>query len=127
MHELVIAQDIVGAVLAEARRRKATAVRTIDLEIGELEGLREHDLRRAFEIEAAGTLVHGARLRITVIPATATCRACGTSTKVEPPSGRIHRPAALTCKACGSELAIENGRGFVVRSAKLILEETKAA
>ena len=127
MHELVIAQDIVGAVLAEARRRKATAVRTIDLEIGELEGLREHDLRRAFEIEAAGTLVHGARLRITVIPATATCRQCGTSAKVQPPSGRIHRPPVLTCQACGSDLAIENGRGFVLRSAKLVLEDAKAA
>lgn len=123
MHELAIAQEIVRAVLAEAARRKARGVRSVDLEIGALEGLREIDLRRAFEIEAAGTLAHGADLRVRVIPAEAVCAPCGRTAKVELPSNRSHRFLPPICAACGGMVSIENGRGFVVRSAILRLEE----
>ena len=123
MHELMIAQDIVRAVLAEAKRQNAVGVRSIDLEVGEVEGLREIDLRRAFEIEAAGTVIHGARLQITVAPANAVCGACGHVAKVQPPSGRSHLMTPLACDACGSGVTIEDGRGFVIRSAVMRLEE----
>ena len=123
MHELVIAQDVVRAVLNEVKRQSAVGVRSIDLEVGELEGLREIDLRRAFEVEAAGTILHGARLRIKTVPANAACGACGRVVEVRPPSGRTHFMTPLTCDACGSGVTIEDGRGFVIRSAVMRLEE----
>src|SRR3989304_1813906 len=74
------------------------------------------------EVEAAGTILHGARLRIKTVPANAACGACGRVVEVRPPSGRTHFMTPLTCDACGSGVTIEDGRGFVIRSAVMRLE-----
>lgn len=64
MHESVGAQQIVHTVLAEAGRRRAKAVTSILVEVGELDGLREDALREAFALEAEGTPAEGAVLTV---------------------------------------------------------------
>lgn len=123
MHELAIAQQVVRAVLAEMERRGATAVRSIDLEVGQLEGLRAETLRRAFAVEAEKTALEGAILNVTIAPATASCPTCKTTKPFELPWDPAHGPVRVTCPDCGSELVLTGGRGYVVQRATMILED----
>lgn len=127
MHELVMAQSVLRAVLAEAARKGARRITAIDLDIGVLEGLRRDTLTQAFEVEAAGTIARGARLRITDREAEVSCTSCGRPAKLPPPVGRDHAIPLASCEVCGSDLAIRNGRGFVIRSATLDVIEPERA
>lgn len=123
MHELAIAQQIVRAVLAEMDRRGASAVRSIELEIGQLEGLESEGLRKAFEAEAGGTALEGTILNVSVSPARGYCPACGTPKKFELPAGQHGDVPTIICPDCGADLDLEGGRGYVVKSALMVLED----
>lgn len=123
MHELAIVQQVVRAVLAEMDRRGASAVRSIDLEIGQLEGLGQEGLRKAFEAESAGTALEGTALNVAVVPAKAYCPACGTPKRFALPEGHFTETPTIVCPDCGADLDLEGGRGFVVRSASMVLED----
>ncbi|OGS46162.1 MAG: hypothetical protein A3K66_03810 [Euryarchaeota archaeon RBG_16_67_27] len=123
MHELAIAQQIVRSVRAEMERRGATAVRAIDIDLGLLEGLREADLRAAFDVEAAGTPLEGTALRVTLIPARAFCPKCGVPKPLAMPEESGHGAVSVTCPDCGAEMDLEGGRGFTIRSAAMVLED----
>jgi len=66
VHETVMAEQIVRTVLAEAAQRGATAVRSVDVEVGALEGVPEAGLREAFALAAQGTLLERAELHVAV-------------------------------------------------------------
>ena len=66
MHETVMAEQIVRTVLAEATQRGATAVRSVDVEVGALDAVPESGLREAFAMAAKGTLLERAELRVAV-------------------------------------------------------------
>jgi hydrogenase nickel incorporation protein HypA/HybF len=123
MHETVIAQQVVRAVLAEMEARGASACTTIDVDIGQLEGLQPQDLQAAFDLEAADTPVDGAVLQISVIPATAVCPSCKAAKPFELPTGRGHELPNPVCPDCGSALELRGGRGFVVQRAAMVLED----
>ncbi len=123
MHETVIAQQIVRAVLSEMDRRGASACKSIDLELGQLEGLDSKDLQAAFDLEAAGTPLDGAVLVVTSAPATAVCPSCKAAKPFELPKGHGHEIPRLVCPDCGAPLELRGGRGFVVRRATLVLED----
>ncbi len=123
MHETVIAQQIVRAGLSEIDRRGATACKTIDVELGQLEGLEPKDLQAAFDLEAAGTLLDGAVLAVTVVPATAVCPSCKAAKPFELPRPHTHELPSPVCPDCGAALELRGGRGFVVRRATLVLED----
>ncbi len=123
MHETVMAQQIVRAVLAEMDHRGATACRTIDLELGQLEGLDSKELQAAFDLEASSTLLEGAVLAVTMVPATAVCPSCKAAKPFELPTGHAHEMPRALCPDCGAPLELRGGRGFVVRRATLVLED----
>jgi len=123
MHELAIAQQVIRAVLAEMDRRGAAAVRSIDLEIGQLEGLRAETLKRAFQLEAEGTPLVGAVLNVAIAPATAFCPSCRAGKSFELPWDPAHGPVRLRCPDCKGELTLEGGRGWTVRRATMVLED----
>ena len=124
MHELAVAQQLVRAVLATAEERGAFAVRTIDVEIGELEGLRIESLEGAFALEAEGTPAEGATLHVTLVPAKIFCPSCREPRPVGHASSPDHRATPAQCRECGSELAVEGGRGLVIRRAAMVLEDS---
>ena len=64
MHASLMAKQIVAAVLEEASRRQARRVKSVDVEIGALDGVRAEELAEAFAIEAAGTALDGATLNV---------------------------------------------------------------
>ena len=123
MHETVIAQQIVRAVRSEMDARGASACRSIDVELGQLEGLDAEDLQAAFDLEATGTPLDGARLVVTTAPATAVCPSCKAAKPFELPHGHAHELPAALCPDCGAALELRGGRGFVVRRAALVVED----
>ncbi len=123
MHETVIAQQIVQAVLDEMDRRGASACRTIDIEMGQLEGLSAEDLQAAFDLEAADTILEGAVLQVTTISATAVCPSCKAAKPFELPHSHDHALPEAVCPDCGASLELRGGRGFVVQRATLVLED----
>lgn len=123
MHELAIAQQIVRTVLAEMERRGATAVRSVDIEIGELDGLRRETLRSAFLSEAEGTPLEGATLHVTVLPAKAICPACQGPKDVDLPWDPAHGSVRISCPDCGADLEIVGVRGVQILRATMVLED----
>ena len=123
MHETVIAQQIARAVLAEMDRRGASACKSIDIDLGQLEGLDAKDLQAAFDLEAAGTLLDGAILVVSTAPATAVCPSCKAAKPFELPKPHTHEIPNALCPDCGAALELRGGRGFVVRRATLVLED----
>ena len=90
MHESAIAQAVVRTVVGEAKKRRARRVTAVELEVGALEGLGGRELRFAFELEAAGTPLEGAKLRVTKSAPSASCPACGKPRNAPLPRGHFH-------------------------------------
>jgi len=112
MHELSIAEAVVGIASRHAAGRKVTRV---ELKVGHLRQVVPGALRFAFELVAEGTEVAGAALAIDEVPPGGICRACGTDGDL---------PAfPLRCGVCGS-LDVELRRGEELLVDELELEET---
>lgn len=118
-----MAERIVQAVLREMESRSADRVRAIDLEVGELEGLRRSSIVEAFRVAAAGTVLEDADLRITFSRTQARCPRCDAEKRVDLPATPDHGIPPLMCPDCGTPLDFRGGRGFVVRRATMVLED----
>ena len=123
MHETVMAQQIVSAVLAEVDRRAASGVRSIEVEVGELEALLEETLRHAFRVVAAGTVLEETDLHVRIVPAVAHCLACDSPKPFRVAPSNDHRLPKASCPDCGADLEFRGGRGLVVRRATMVLED----
>jgi hydrogenase nickel incorporation protein HypA/HybF len=112
MHELSIAEAIVGVAKRHAAGRPVYAV---DVRVGHFRQVVPGALEFAFELTAKGTCVDGAELRIQQVPAAGRCRVCGAESVLE--------GFPLTCVACGGlDVEVTAGEELLVDS--LELEET---
>jgi len=76
MHELSIAMQIIETVEENALSRKATVIREVELEIGELSGVEFDALNFAFEHAPANPLFKNAVFKIIPIKPLAQCLDC---------------------------------------------------
>jgi hydrogenase nickel incorporation protein HypA/HybF len=115
LHELAIAESIVGISARHADGRQVTKVY---LKVGHLRQVVPSALAFSFELVAQGTPVEGAELEVQQIPAAGLCRDCGEETRLE--------SFPLQCRACGGfDLEILQGEELFVES--LEMEETPAS
>jgi len=77
MHELSITQNLLDIALEQARQHGATRVSRIRVVAGAMHNLVEDSMCFCFEILSKGTMAEGAALAVDIVPATASCRACG--------------------------------------------------
>ncbi len=111
MHELSIAQSLIGLVEREAEKEGFTRVLEIRLRMGEYAGIIPDCLREFFPLAAAGTKAEGAALEIETLPARFRCP-CGYE-------GGVERRAAC-CPVCGSTaIRMVSGREFFVEDLKV--------
>jgi hydrogenase nickel incorporation protein HypA/HybF len=109
MHELSIA-DAVRAI-AE-RHAGGRRVEKVELRIGHLRQVVPASLEFAWELVTQGTTLDGAELAIEYVPATASCRSCGTGTVLQAFPAR--------CRACGSlDVDLEGGDELLVDALEL--------
>ncbi|MBE0537602.1 MAG: hydrogenase maturation nickel metallochaperone HypA [Phycisphaerae bacterium] len=108
MHEAMIAQSILEAIIQEAAERGLRPLRA-RISCGELNPINDEAVNFAFEIAARGTACEGMRLEVRHVPLRATCESCGHTFEFD-----IYSPA---CPGCG-------GADFKMNpDAPLLLEE----
>jgi len=109
MHELSVAQGILGVIEAERRKRRFDRVVGVHLRVGALSCIDPEALGFAFEAAAEGTCADGAELRTETEERVLTCRACGERVAADHPT-----PA---CPACGSaDLSLAGGMDMEIVS-----------
>ncbi|MGH3087175.1 MAG: hydrogenase maturation nickel metallochaperone HypA [Rubrobacteraceae bacterium] len=109
MHELAIAESIVGISGRQANGRRVTKVH---VRIGHLRQVVPSALSFSFELVAEGTPVEGAELDLEEIPATGRCRGCEAESRLE--------SFPLLCRTCGgSDLELLAGEELMVEYLEL--------
>jgi hydrogenase nickel incorporation protein HypA/HybF len=76
MHEMSIAQGLLDIVKEEMEKHRATVLRSVRLNIGQLSAIVPESLSFCFEVMTTGTELEGARLEMEIIPLRGVCRAC---------------------------------------------------
>ena len=77
MHEFGLCEGVLDAVRARARGREVTAIR---VRFGVRHAVNAESLSFAFGTVAAGTEAADAAVELVTVPASLTCRGCGSST-----------------------------------------------
>lgn len=113
MHELSIAMSIIDLAIKEAEKSKATRVKEIELEIGEMAGVNREALEFSLHIAMQHTLLEDAHVNIVEIESLAVCRDC--RTRFSPIS--MYDP----CPQCDSH-GVEFLRGRELRLKSLLVE-----
>jgi hydrogenase nickel incorporation protein HypA/HybF len=109
MHELSIAEAIVGVAERHAAGRRVYAV---DVVTGHLRQVVPAALEFAFELVARGTTLEGAELRIKEVPAAGRCRRCGAEAVLD--------GFPLACARCGGvDVEVTGGEELLVDSLEL--------
>jgi len=108
MHEASVAQAVLGAILAEAKKQKARP-KAAAISCGALNTINDDALLFAFEALAKGTACEGLKLNIEHKPIEGKCRICSQVFEFD-----IARPVCSKCDGDDFEL---------LPDAPLILEE----
>lgn len=102
MHEMSIAQGILGIVNKTAEREKAKKVSAIGLLIGDMAGVEVESLNFCFGALVMGTIAEGAELQIKRVPLMGRCQNCGAEEHIEHYN--------FICSQCGGTLIAFSGR-----------------
>jgi hydrogenase nickel incorporation protein HypA/HybF len=104
MHELAIADAIVGIVSRHADGRRVAAV---EVQVGHLRQVVPDALAFAFGLVAEGTCAEDAELRLEEVAAAVHCRACAAETE--------QTGWPMSCAACGSfDVQVIRGQELLV-------------
>ena len=95
MHELGIAEGILGSAVTAARDAEAVRINTVTVTIGELTEVMEDALQFAWDAICPGTLAEGATLEVHMTRARSRCAECGSEFE----HGRYD---GSKCPSCGS-------------------------
>jgi hydrogenase nickel incorporation protein HypA/HybF len=109
MHELAIADSVVGIACRQADGRRVTKVH---VKVGHLRQVVPSALSFSFGLVAEGTPVEGAELELEEIPAVGVCRGCAVESRLD--------SFPLRCEACESlDLEILRGEELLVEYLEL--------
>lgn len=108
MHEMSIAESVLGIVEESARREGLGRVSEVRLEIGRLAAVETESLRFCFGAVVRGSIADGAVLEIEEMPGTAWCFGCSVTV---PLASR-----GDSCPRCGGgPLQVNGGTGMRVK------------
>jgi hydrogenase nickel incorporation protein HypA/HybF len=99
MHEFSIAMSVVDIASEYAEKEKATVVREIEIEVGELSGVVLEALEFALESAVKGSILEHARIVTTTIPGKARCMEC----HHEYPTSDFFKRCPV-CKSCAPDI-----------------------
>lgn len=101
MHEMALAESILGIIEDEARKRDFKQVTRVRLEVGALAGVELAALRFSFDAVIQESIAAGALLEIIELPGTGWCMVCAKTV----PIGALFDP----CPECGGYPVHANG------------------
>ena len=102
LHELSIAEGILGIVKDYAEQNNASKVASVGLLIGEMAGVEIDSLEFCWKSLIRGTLADGAELVIERVPLVGTCDSCGRERHIEHYN--------FICPDCGGTMIVKSGR-----------------
>lgn len=105
MHELAIAESIIGILKEQTKGR----VNSVKLRIGEMAGVVPSALEFSFQIASKGTMAEGAALYIEHVPITAKCDDCSKVFQI--------KGYCFECASCGG------GNFKLTAGRELLIEE----
>lgn len=108
MHELGLTESILKAVVGEAERARATAVRSLHLVLSSASHIDPETVRQHFALVSRGTPAEGAELSFTVRDVSATCRVCGRGFAVHHDMGCPHCGTPVLGVDPGEELRLDS-------------------
>ncbi len=109
MHELSLAQALIGEIERIKAKEKAAEVLSVTVRLGALSGVDRASFEFVFPLAVEGTSLEGLNLVIRETPALIGCEDCGKETQPE--------LAFFRCAACGSaRVKITGGREFLIES-----------
>ncbi|MCC7491771.1 MAG: hydrogenase maturation nickel metallochaperone HypA [Fimbriimonadaceae bacterium] len=112
MHEVSLAEQLIGPVLAAAAQYGGERVTAVTVRAGALQQIVPGSLALAFEAVALGTLAEGATLTVETVPVTARCRRCDAEFEVE--------AFCFLCPTCGvADVATLTGNELLLASLEL--------
>ena len=94
MHEMALAESVLGIVEDYARRERASRVRTVRLAIGQLANIEVEAIRFCFGAVTRGSVADSAVLEIEEVPGTGWCMRCAEPVPLASP--------ADACPHCGA-------------------------
>ncbi len=103
MHEMSIVQGLIAIIKEEMAKNRATRLRAIKVQIGEMSGILPDALKTCFEIVKAGNDMNGAVLNMDISPLMGYCRKCNKEFKIIE-----YNFSCLECNS--SEIDIISGR-----------------
>jgi hydrogenase nickel incorporation protein HypA/HybF len=116
MHEFSMTNQIVEAVLSEAKKQHAQKVIEVEVEIGDLTFLGIEQIRFAYEILTDKTIAKDSKLTIKQIPGRGKCDGCGYDGPLSYLNDEQYHMIIPTfnCPQCGKPLSISAGRECIV-------------
>ena len=116
MHELPITESIFQIVKKHAMLNGVERVIAVELEIGALSDLQPAWMQRYFDHLSRRTVVEGATLRASRVPAVFYCNACQARFEVD-----SLRDVDLCCTQCHSgNISLVSGRTYHVKSIEVL-------
>ncbi len=116
MHELPITKNIFEIVLKHTEKNNVEKVKFINLEIGALSDLQSEWIQRYFDQLSKDSVVEGAQLKITRVPAIFKCIDCKQSFEIN-----SLLTDNLKCTHCKSKAVnLVSGREYNVKSMEAI-------
>lgn len=94
MHEMSLAEGVLQLVEETARREKASRVKLVVLEIGQMSSVAPEAIKFCFEAVTHGSMAQGAALEIVDVPGAGWCMPCGETVPMQERFG--------ACPKCGS-------------------------
>ena len=123
MHEFSVMSQIVDSILSEAKKRRATKIEEVDLNIGDYTMLGEEQLKFAYELLSKDTILEGSKLNVGHIKGRIHC-SCGFEGSVIPSPDSPHRIVPiLECPKCKGAAKITEGRECVIRNIRMVVPD----
>ena len=112
MHELFVTKSIYQIALKHAQKNNVARVLSLYLEIGALSDLQNEWLQRYFDRLSRGTILEGARLNISRVPAIFHCQQCRGTFEIA-----SLLDTDLSCQHCHSqEVRLVSGKEYHVKN-----------
>jgi hydrogenase nickel incorporation protein HypA/HybF len=123
MHEFSVMSQIVDSILEEAKKRDASKIEQVDLEIGEYTMLGEEQLRFTFEVLSKDTILEGAKLQVGHRRGKVKC-SCGYEGEAAASEDSPHKVVPiLECPKCKGVARISEGRECLIRNIRMVVPD----
>jgi hydrogenase nickel incorporation protein HypA/HybF len=115
MHELSVAQEILGIVNQYFPNPKPNTVKSVKVKVGKLSNILTDSLAFCFDAITSDTTLSGAKLEMIEIPIKINCTGCNQESEIEPP--------VFACPICGNnQIKIVSGTELWVDEIELFDE-----